>query len=339
MNKNIFTLLKKIIYFLIPFIFLLLLYVILDPFKVIRKYDSYYKSGEAQVVTLNRDYVSTATFDHYYPLYQYNSFILGNSRSIFYEITDWKNHIKSNSNCFHFDASGESLYGIYKKVKYLDNKNADINNVLLIIDYETLNQITPRYDYITVISPQLENDTNIRSFHWAFIKAFLTPKFMIAYLDYKISGKIKPYMKREYLLDDRPANYELKTNELSFPYFEQLIEKGDYYTPERMKVFYERETVQIYSPKIIFDEQKQMLQEINDVLRKHKTGFKIVVNPLYNQIKLNESDLTYLYSLFGKENVFDFSGINEITNNFLNYYEASHYRPHVARQIMDSIYQ
>ncbi len=338
MNREILTFVKKILYFLIPFTLLLLLYVVLDPFKIIRKYDNYY-SGKIQAVTLNRDYVSTATFDQYYSQYQYNSFIFGNSRSIFYEIADWENHISPNSNCFHFDASGESLYGIYKKVKYLDNKNADIKNVLLIIDYATLNQVTPRYDHITILSPQLENNANISSFHLAFLKVFFTPKFMFAYLDYKISGVIKPYMKKGYLLDDRPVNYELKTNELSFPYFEQLIEKGDYYTPERMEVFHERKTHQAYSPKVISDKQKQMLREINDIFEKHKTGFKIVVSPLYDQIKLNESDLTYLHSLFGKENVFDFSGINEITNDFHNYYETSHYRPHVARRIMDLIYQ
>ena len=59
---------------------------------------------------------------------------------------------------------------------------------------------------------------------------------------------------------------------------------------------------------------------------------------MYDQKKLNIEDLSILNALFGKENVFDFSGINQITNNLYNYYETSHYRPHVAKKIIDEIY-
>ena len=37
-------------------------------------------------------------------------------------------------------------------------------------------------------------------------------------------------------------------------------------------------------------------------------------------MKLNESDLIYLKDTFGEDNVFDFSGINEFTNDYRNYY-------------------
>jgi len=344
MKHKIFLLLKRTIYFFLPIVsivlFLLLLYILLDPFKVIKKYDSYLISDEIPGVTVNKDFVSTSTFENNYSLYQYNSFILGNSRSIFYEIADWKCHIDtSNSNCFHFDAFRESLYGMYKKVKYLDNKGVDIDNVLFIIDYSSLKATESNSSHVFIISPQLENYENILDFHLAFIRAFFTPRFMVAYFDYKIHGKVKPYMTKNSLLDDRPIHYELTNNEISFPHFELLINDREYYTPERMKVFYERDSVQQYSPIIILDKQKQMLQEINDIFKKHKTDFKVIVNPLYDQIKLNESDLEYLRSLFGEERVFDFSGINDITNDYRNYYESSHYRPHVARQILDSIYK
>ena len=56
-------------------------------------------------------------------------------------------------------------------------------------------------------------------------------------------------------------------------------------------------------------------------------------------MKLNESDLIYLKDTFGEDNVFDFSGINEFTNDYRNYYEISHYRPHVARKILEIVYE
>jgi hypothetical protein len=334
-NVNIW--LKRVFLFLLPIIILLILYIIFDPFKVIKKYDSYYVSDAVQGVAINRGYVSTSTFENNYSTFNYDSFIFGNSRSIFYEIADWKHYIDANSHCFHFDASEESLYGIYKKIKYLDVKNVNIKNVLFILDYTTLGQITPlQNSHLVMISPQLEENKNIIPFQIPFIRAFFTPKFMISYFDYKISGKVKKYMKN---IGDRPLHYELATNEMSFPQFEKFIESGEYYTPERMKVFYNRDSIQSFSPVVIEEKQKQFLIKIKDIFIKNKTNYKIIINPLYDQKKLNAIDLAYLELLFGSNNVFDFSGINKLTNDYSNYYEDSHYRPHVAREILKSIYE
>jgi hypothetical protein len=339
MNKNVVIWLKVVIIFCLPFIILLIVYVYLDPFKVIRRYQSYYVSDVIPRVVLDRDYVSTATFDNNYSMYRYDSFIFGNSRSIFYEVKDWKPYIAETSSCFHFDASGETLYGLYKKIKYLERQNISINNALVIIDYSTLNGIEQvKMNHLSAISPQLEDNKNLISFHLCFIKAFFTPKFMIAYFDYKVSGKIRGYMTKNHLLDDRPVHYDLVTNELSYPLFERLIESGEYYTIERMKVFYQRDSIQSFSPVVIGEKQRNMLTDINAVFIKNRTNFKIIINPLYDQQKLNEKDILYLASLFGKERVFDFSGINELTDDYSNFYEASHYRPHVAREILQRIY-
>jgi hypothetical protein len=338
MSKDAVIWLKRVILFCLPFILLLAFYLHLDPFKVIKKYQSYYVSDTERGVSLDKDYVSTCTFENNYPVYRYESFIFGNSRSIFYEIADWKLYIDDHSSCFHFDASGESLYGICKKIKYLEQKNVTVNNALLILDSETLMQTEARKSHLFAISPQLENNKNLISFHLCFIKAFLTPKFTVAYFDYKISQRVKNYMKKGNLLDDRIGHYELATNESSYPLFEELIEKGEYYTRERMKVFYHRDSIQSYESSAIGEKQKKMLIEIHDVFIKNKTDFKIIINPLYNQRKINEKDFRYLVSLFGKEKVFDFSGINEFTSDYSNFYETSHYRPHVAREILKRIY-
>ncbi|GHV57882.1 hypothetical protein FACS1894182_07960 [Bacteroidia bacterium] len=327
---------QRVFLFGLPFIIPLLIYIVLDPFKVIRKYDNFYvQDGQPCVVWLDRGYVGTVTFDNNYSSSKYDSFIFGNSRSIFYEIDDWKHYIDTNSRCFHFDASGESLYGMYKKIKYVDRKNANIRNVLLVMDYHTLSHINPATEHLNVNPPQVEDYKNIKDFHLSFIKAFSSPKFIIAYYNYKIFGKIDGRV-----FDVRPREYDLETNEMSFPYFEQLIENGEYHTPERMRLFYFRDsTKQSVSPACIGEQQKQILMKMHAIFQKHGTHLKIIISPLYNQEKLNEQDVRYLKSLFGKENVFDFSGINEFTNDFHNYYEDSHYRPHVAREILKRVYQ
>lgn len=62
-----------------------------------------------------------------------------------------------------------------------------------------------------------------------------------------------------------------------------------------------------------------------------------MINPLYNQKKLDKKDLLYIDSLFNGR-VYDFSGINDITSEVTNYSDLSHFKSSVAKLILDSIY-
>ena len=340
-NKNIFTFLGKLFAFVTPFVVLIVLYFYVDPFKVIKNYSSFYRSGYPQYVVLNKGFVSTATFDRYNSIYHYNSFVLGNSRSIFYEVSDWVPYLNGINKCFHFDASNENIYGIYKKVKYLDFKMSQIDNVLLILDHSTLSDAKPHAEgHLFIIPPQLENNQNFFQFHLAFIKSFLNPRLLFGLMDLNLFGEIRTYMKKASLFDDRPVVYDLISNEIRFEYFEEMIDEDEsLYYQSRKHLFYTRTGKREYSRPSIYSEQKKCLEEIKRIFNKHKTNYKIIINPLYDQIALNQNDLNYLDNLFGAQNVFDFSGINEYTNDYKNYYETSHYRPQVARRIIQAIYK
>ena len=58
----------------------------------------------------------------------------------------------------------------------------------------------------------------------------------------------------------------------------------------------------------------------------------------FDQKKINEKDLLIIEKIFGSKNVYDYSGVNEITLDIHNYYEKSHYRRRVGRKILDEIY-
>jgi hypothetical protein len=88
----------------------------------------------------------------------------------------------------------------------------------------------------------------------------------------------------------------------------------------------------------ILENQKAMLSNIKSIANKHHTQLKVVISPLYDQKKLNTDDLKFLQQVFGNSNVFDFSGINSITNDYRNYYENSHYRPSVTKEILKVVY-
>ena len=318
------------------FILLMVLYVSLDPFKVLYDYDRFVADNAKAYIVLNRDYVSTKTFDNNYKKEHYNSFIFGNSRSIFYEVDDWYQHIGIDNSAFHFDASSESLYALNKKIKYLDSKGVSIDNALLVVDEGLLALGKPIKGSLYNISPQLLDNKNLISFHFANFKTFSSPKFFIPATYYQVTGNVFPFFKNS--LDYRQRVYNPKTNEVRFLKFEKMINDGEFYTGDRIKAFYKRSSTSADANSVIGKSQELLLYEIYEIFKKQGTKYKIIINPLYDQIKINRDDLIYLKKLFDKTNVFDFSGINSFTQDYNNYYDWSHYRPHVSREIMKIIY-
>ncbi|MHA3788826.1 hypothetical protein ACX0HA_11490 [Flavobacterium hauense] len=333
--KKLFVLLLK---FSIPLIGVALIYIWADPFKVIWHYNtSFYETNTTVSISMNKDYVSTATYDNHFKDKKYDSFIFGNSRSIIYEISEWKKYIPENSSPYHFDASAETIYGISKKIQYIDSKNEKINNALLVLDHMILNRDKSLEGHSFVISPQLTNYKNLTSFHFQFFKASLSHEFLPGYLEYKITGNVKPYMYRG-ALNTEDFLYDSITNEMRYTIIDKEIASGKFYTAERMKVFYKRGFVQEYAPAVIQEKQKMQLGEIAEIFKRQGTKYKIIISPLYDQKKLNAADMAYLIKMFGSGNIYDFSGINSITNDYRNYYESSHYRPHVATSILEKAY-
>ena len=106
-------------------------------------------------------------------------------------------------------------------------------------------------------------------------------------------------------------------------YYEHLISK------EWLKL-YPRDSVEQIGESVISEEGICAMSQTGQMLAEHKTKYKLVISPCYNQLKLNPRDKEILDSIFGYENVYDYSGINQYTNDTLNYYENSHYRPKVA---------
>ena len=181
MKKNAFTFFYKICILSLPFSSLFIVYVYLDPFKVIYHYNSYYQSGFPCYVGLDRDYVSTQTFINNHIKYKYNSFIFGNSRSRHFEVKTWAKYIHTN-HCFHFDAAAESILGINRKFKFLKNNHIKIDNALIVLDFGTLEYTKDKTSHLHLSHPVLSNKSWF-DFHVKFFSTFLTPDFLFAYLD------------------------------------------------------------------------------------------------------------------------------------------------------------
>jgi len=324
--------------FFLPIMAVLALYAYLDPFKVVGVYANYKPPGHVLTVPLNQNRVSAGTFLFYNDTARYNSFIFGSSRSMFYEIEDWKMHLGSDARCFHFDASAETLEGILHKLQFLQRRKVEFKNVLLILDVDIFRPYTLLNEHLYMEDQKVVGWGKWLPFQSSHFMAFMDRKFLRAYADYKITGTPKPYMSQLSLLDDKPFSYDPSSNEMRYSFFES--QGNDYYNAERMSKFKpERDGKPRFSAPVINDDMKCQLKEIAEILAGHVSDVRIIISPLYNQVNMSPTDLETLQSVFGKESVFDFSGINALTASYSGYYERSHYRPHIAKAVLDSIYE
>ena len=329
--------LKKLLRFLTPILVLLtvflLLYVYNDPFKVLKPYDDYSYSR----VFTNRDFVSTAMFIKQYPKHKYNSFIFGSSRTMAYRPEVWGRYVDADSGIFVFDAAGESVYGIYHKLKYLNSEKIELKNALIVLcrDFAFRHE-TNHEGHLYIKHPATSGESNL-AFHYEFVRAYFSPKFLFNYYAFQVLGAYKPFMS--VYIENRRVVYDTITNgTIILDQEEELKANKNAYYAKRSNIFYERTGEKTDSVQLINPEHEFMLREIRRLLDKNKTKFKVVLSPLYDQTKFNPADMRVLKQVFG-DHLYDFSGKNSITDNKFNYYEISHYRYVVGDSILSKIYQ
>ena len=327
---------KYFLIFCLPVIFLLVAYVVVDPYKVLWHYDNYYDNLVGP--NINRNMVSTYNYLNKKDQYHYDSFIFGNSRSMFYRLDDWKKHLDPSSVCYHFSDYGGSVGGIYYKVKLIDRCGEKLKNALIIIDPNLISK-TEQNDMLGIMPPVLKGYSNVFEFHKQFLTSWFNYKFLKKYIKYHITKKYTSDLKDVLLEGKNNPYYNPVTNEKPRHYQDSLLANGAYFNEERIRVFDGKQYNDSVSPALLNDERRSMLSEMKDIFNKHHTSYRIVVSPLYDQIKLNPDDYQCLCEIFGKDHIFDFSGKSKWSADYHNYYEESHYLPSVSAEIVDSVYQ
>lgn len=319
---------RHILVFFIPFFGMLVWYLVEDPFMVVRFYDDYFPSNSRRFCS-NDAFRGIRLLDLYSDSIRYNAFILGSSRSDFYYAKDWQIATGKSLRCFHFNQSGDNLLGMVQRINYLYRRFEQIDDMLLIMDHEFLSDIEPKEGPLFREPYQVTEMRDFVSFHWSFLRTFYSVDFQRRYWS---EGGNRSFGEGE---------YDAFSNELHKSNAEISIEKAPEKYYKSLPVGYQlypRDSVQKIAPIILGEEQKSLLVTLANLLDTHHTDYRIIISPLYDQVKLNPSDSLYLSSIFSPKRFFDFSGINRFTSDTLNYYENSHYRPILCRQLLGIVY-
>lgn len=331
--KNMFAALKKITLFCLPFVAIVVWYLIVDPFMVLYNHDDYNKN---HFIDKNLDYVTTEVYLKNSPEIDYDSYIFGGSTSLYTTATDWLKHLDPNSEVFSFNASGEHITGIWSKLKYIDSKDREIRNVLLVIDADATFGRFVNDNPIFMKHYEIYPSSKL-NFHYKYFLNFINIRFLAPYVHYGLTGDYFPYMrntlKNEYYYYDPISNEyhnvgileSLKTDSLN--YYESR--KGRFGEPKGPSAEAE--------PGISQDDI-QMLEEIREIFNRHHTDFRVLICPAYNQIAFNQEDLAILQGLFGTQKVFDFSRTERYTGDMSNYYDEFHFKRYVGAEMIDIMY-
>ncbi|WP_452221014.1 hypothetical protein [Lacinutrix salivirga] len=327
---------KKIALFCLPLIILAGLGINLDLLKVFKSYDTLYDNNN--IVTINRTLASTKILLKHRDVAHYNAFVFGSSRSQAFKAEHWEQYLPENASTFHYDGMSEGIYNIYKKLEFLDSQKFDINYALIIIDRSTLLGTEKQLSHLQ-INPIIFNDISKFNFYCTNLKASLNPKLIVAYLDYSVFKTHRNYMQSYIRRYKYPDTFTPIYND-SYYGNDKLIAEDSlgYYKKMYKKNFFRERPATNYKKLEVTNKELKLLKAIKTILNKHNTSYKIVISPIYDQIPMEKEQLTVLQSIFKTENVYDFSGINSFTTPISNYYEYSHFRPHVANKILDSIY-
>jgi hypothetical protein len=312
---------------------MILIIIFWDPFKIFFKYSN----EDYNDIGANRESYCLRLLDE--STDTISNFIIGNSRSLAYRTNYWSRKINSKPNsCFHYDGSGLGLYRLTNAVDYLCAQY-QMKNLFIVFDLGMLSEVSNPESIFSIQPPEVSGIDPIK-FYSSFIKASINSTFILSKIVYFFTNRYYDFMKF-YIPTSKYRSYtNIKTGDYTFPY-EKAIELdsiGYYNSIPKMYELYDRSVNQVVSEKRINNKQIILLEKLKNILEKEKVSCKLVISPLYDQVRINESDLEFLIEIFGEDNVFDFSGINDLTNKVDHYYENSHYKPFIANEIMDEVY-
>lgn len=324
---------KKTLVFLAPFLVYLAVYIAIDPFMVIFKYDDFNRRSH---IPKNRDYVSSEVYMRNREKEKYNSFIFGSSTALFVRPSMWMTYLPDAAKVFSFDASRENIIGIWSKIKYIDHMNDRIDNAVFVIDYNYAFDKLDKENVLFVKHPRIYRSSWCNFQYLNLLKIF-DVNLVRSMVVYGLTNEFKPYMS-DCLLNER-SYIDLVTNEyVNFSIQEELNTDSLRYYEIRQDRFPERSGKECEYRQQITNDHIEMLKEIKSIFVKHGTDYKFIISPNYQQLSFNKDDLEILRSVLGADHVFDFTGINSISDEKSNFYDALHFKPYVGKQLLDIAY-
>lgn len=327
--------LTRLLLFLgIPLVILLGLYLWTDPFKCLHRFDI------NDVDNTNREYLSTELFLRNEASQHYNSFIFSSSRGCGMNTYRWKTYLSPDARPFVFQAWSETLKGVEMKMEYLDEHHVAMDNVLIMLDIpgsfkkeQMSNEaLTMKHFVFTGKSRASYNAVQ-------FFNYIQKPSLWLTSVRKKLNGT------REVCHSDTITNDWNKNNKYRFQEIPDQDSLRDCSEISR-KTFFAKlahgrnEGVAVSEP-LITESFEDQLRHIKSILDRNKSDYYVLLSPAYcyTNSAVNPVDLEKLKEVFGADRVYDFTGKNEMTDDYNNFTDPGHFGQRVGWMILEKIYK
>lgn len=318
----------------VPLTLLLGVYLWTDPFKCLYPFDV------NDTDNTNREYLSTELFLRNETSQQYNSFIFSSSRGCGMNTYRWKTYLREDAHPFVFQAWSETLSGVEMKMEYLDEHHVAMDNVLIMLDIPgSFKKDQSSIDAMTMKHFVFTGGTRTSYNAKQYFNFIQKPSLWVSSLLKKERGEVEgchsDTITNDWNKDNRfrysemPNQDSLKDcSEISRRTFLSKVQHQDSLAVEVSKPLVTK----------AFEDQ---LRHIKSILDKNRSDYYIILSPAYcyTNPAANPSDLEKLRSIFGADRVFDYTGKNEMTDDYNNFTDPNHFGQRVGWMILEDIYK
>lgn len=323
-----------------PLLLLGAAYVAADPFKLVWHYDRYFPALPSEpALHVHKGMVSVNNLEAYDSAAHFDSFIFGSSISCYYRTADWLRHLPAGASPTHMDSSSEGTLSMRRKVEWLDRNGVPMRNALIVLDPLVMESPRSGSDFLSMDPPAIAGVHTLPLWHATFFHTFTNGSFLWPYLIWKWTGR-RIALDGNTIFERQPIAYVPGINEESIPAWDDSIARfpEEFYSLHRLIPPDER-TPRCSRGRRIDAAREADLREIASVLRRRGCSTMVVVSPNIHRDSLSAADDALLRDIFGPDRVKNFSGsLSAIALKDSNFYDNVHYRPAVARALMDEAY-
>lgn len=317
----------------LPLALLVVGYVTMDPFRVLRHYDDGAGEGADTVrMATNAGWVAVTGFERYQPQHKFDSFILGSSMSQNFRADLWQQHLPAGSHVYHMDQAMETIEGMTDKLRWLLSRGDTVRNALIVIEEEMLHRSPLDDDFLYARPPQtVPSPFAGLQFHLTAFNLFKDPEFLGWLL---LDRDIHSALGKRFTTTDVPDRIA-EINESRYTHFDSLIavNPDEYYTPERLRRIAWTIEPNPVEPAIDAAPRGEttrhsgvalsQLLALRGALNAHRCAYTIIVVPRYHREPLHPADRLTLCEVFGSERIHDYSHDIELATCPRYYYDHS----------------
>ncbi|GAA6528721.1 MAG: hypothetical protein LKH27_05775 [Prevotella sp.] len=331
-NKNIAAFYLKCLALATPFILLIIIYMVKDPFMVVRNYHDY----DHDPVCQNEGEVSWMKYKEYRHQMHYDSFIIGASCTKAFPCNIWNKYIHAHPYRMYSNSVG--LGDLSMMLEALNEQSGQpIKHLLIITEVPMFANDAPKNDFMHIMPPDVSHKSLI-TYQTTFLQGFFTPKFLIPYIKYLIAGKFTEQERG--IINDYVPECTRYTNDAILPQEKRISQCGENYWRQK---FWQKAMDRHYRPTLeppmISSIQIHNFRMIKSICQRHHTDLKLVISPNFKEQMMNPKDLAILHSIFGPNVVYNYADRKHLRmDNYHNFYDPYHYRISVGREIMREIY-